>query len=280
MAHIYRLLNVATDAFYIGSALNIRRRKWEHISDLKKGVHHCARLQRAWDEYGEDAFEFEVLEEVEDASALQVEDMYLQQHAGQAYCYNTATSTTQPPSYTPEVREKISTSLKALFQDKSKHPRTGKTHSGETRAKISESRTGKMAGDKHYRYGKTVSAEVRAKIGDTQRGVKKAPRVITEEGKAKIRAAAAAGHYASFLGKKHSAETVAKMRKRVATIDVDGVYVEYESIQALRIALGIPPGTVNNALKSGKALTRGPYTGWKFEYVGGKNTCNPPILLL
>jgi hypothetical protein len=38
----------------------------------------------------------------------------------------------------------------------------------------------------------------------------------------------------------------------------------YRSIAELRAALSLKPPTINRALKSGKPLTRGPYTGWKF----------------
>ena len=268
MACIYKLVNVANDFFYIGSARNARRRKWEHLSDLKKGVHHCRRLQEAWNEFGEDAFDFEVLEEVDDATVLQVEDVYLQQHAGKAYCYNTATSTTQPPSYSDEVREKIGSSLRAHFANGGVNALKGKTLSAETKAKISASRAGKMAGVKHYRYGKTLSAEVREKIGAAQRGVKKAPRVVSEVGKAKILAAAAAGHYSHGAGKKRPEEVAAKARKSVVAVDPDGVLATFSSIQELRQQLGLPPGTVNNALKAGAPLLKGAYAGWRFAYKG------------
>ena len=263
---IYRINNLATDGYYIGSAVKFGRRKWEHLNSLKQGVHHCRRLQEAYMEYGPDAFEFEVLQEVEDESRLlAVEDMYLGQCAADARCYNTSFTTTSPPSYTEETRRAISETLKARFKDPTAHPRYGKMHSEESRAKMSASRTGKMAGEKHYRFGQTLSAEVREKIGAAQRGVKKAPRVLTEEGRAKIRAAAAAGHYASFTGKRHTEDAKAKMSQVVQTISPEGVTTTYPSITALREALGLKAPTVNRALKSGLPLTKGPFRGWTFK---------------
>ena len=189
MGVIYKIENVVTDDFYVGSAVNHKRRKWEHWSQLKKNEHHCVKLQQAWNEYGEDAFEFVIIEEVDDDNLLQVEDTYLALNAGQSHCYNTALSTQIPSSTQREVRHKISKTLKENYASGYVHPRTGQKNSPETIAKIVEARANsdKNKGEKHYRYGKSVSEETRKKIGDTQRGVKKAPRVYSQEGLEKAR---------------------------------------------------------------------------------------------
>lgn len=184
MAFIYKIINVANDHFYVGSALNPRRRRWEHWDALKKGTHHCAALQDAWNVFGADAFEFVVVEEVDDARVLLVEDMYLVQNSGSAHCYNTALSTQQPPSVNPATREKIRRSMLQLYADKEKHPRYGKTHSEESKAKISAS---KLANPSRPWLGKKRSMETRQKISDAQRGVRKGPRVYTPEGLQKAR---------------------------------------------------------------------------------------------
>lgn len=44
----------------------MRGRYYTHIKHLRKGVHHCPPLQAAWNKYGEKAFEFSVLEHIED----------------------------------------------------------------------------------------------------------------------------------------------------------------------------------------------------------------------
>lgn len=179
MAVIYRILNVVTEQFYIGSAVNFRRRRWEHIASLKKGTHHCMRLQTAWNEYGQDAFEFEIVEEVPDADVLRIEDIYLMQNAGQERCYNTAMSTMQPPSVDAATREKIRETMKQLYVDPSKHPRFGKKHTEETKAKISAT---KKANPVYPWLGKQRDAETRRKISETQRGVAKPGRTYTEKG--------------------------------------------------------------------------------------------------
>jgi len=180
MAVIYKILNVVNDCFYIGSAVNEKRRRWEHWTALKKGVHHCKKLQEAWGVFGEDAFELVILEEVAVEKRLQIEDLYLQQHAKKEYCYNTMSST-KGCAEDVSIREQIGRSLKKYYINNA-HPRQGTQHSEKTKDKISSSRTGKSAGEAHYRYGQVVSEEVRKKIGDTQRGVTKAPRTFSAEG--------------------------------------------------------------------------------------------------
>lgn len=267
MAAIYKITCVVTDDFYIGSAVKPKRRRWEHWDALKKSRHHCRALQEAWNEYGDDAFEFEIIEEVADEDALLlIEDMYLVQHAGQPYCYNTALSTQIPASSQKEVREKISDSLRVHYAE-NRHSGYGKQRSPEIIAKMIANRV-PPKGEEHYRYGKTLSTEVRKKIGDTQRGKSKGVgRKVSEEGKAKIRAAAEAGHYDHWLGRKHTEESRDKMGRSIIAIDPQGNERAYPTITKLREALGLTPPTVDRALKSGKALSKGKAVGWRFKYL-------------
>lgn len=59
---IYKITCTVTGKFYIGSALNLRRRRHSHFSELRKNQHHSIYLQRAYNKHGADAFIFEVLE--------------------------------------------------------------------------------------------------------------------------------------------------------------------------------------------------------------------------
>lgn len=279
---IYKIRNVVNGKFYVGSTKDTRERFRTHRTRLRKNTHHSKHLQAAWNKYGEDCFVFEVVEQVADVGGLQAaEDVWLAEHVGKDYCYNTSRYSASPmrgiatedhPCYgrvkLPGEKEAISASLKATYAaDPTAHPRYGKPHSDETKAKISENRTGKMAGEKHYRFGQTLSAEVREKIGAAQRGVKKGPRTLTEEGRAKIRAAAAAGHYANFTGKKHTEEAKAKMSRPIIATNSVGFETRYPSITALRQATDLLPPTINRALKSGQPLAKGKYQGWSFRYV-------------
>lgn len=233
---IYKIINIQNQKFYVGSAADFAKRAYKHKLELRTHKHHCAHLQAAWDKYGGAAFVFVVVEEVAaDRNLLEAENVWLKEHAGKSYCYNTARDAAAPMRNASE----------------------------ETRAKLSASRVGKHAGDKHYRFGQTVSEEVRKKIGDTQRGRSKAPRVISEEGMAKIRAAASAGHYATFTGKHHSDET----KKLLG----EGIIVQpsgrrFDTITEMRAALGVPISLVHRSLKTNKPVARGVHTGLSFQY--------------
>ena len=60
---IYGIHNLLTDTWYVGQSNNINRRLVQHQNELYKKEHHNKHLQRAYDKYGRDAFQFIVLEE-------------------------------------------------------------------------------------------------------------------------------------------------------------------------------------------------------------------------
>lgn len=265
---IYKIRNVTNQHYYIGSTVDSRKRFWEHRKDLRLGVHVCIRLQRAWDKYGEDCFKFEVIEQLASREELYpTEQKWLNEHYGTDYCYNVSPNADSPMrNASPEMRARLSAKAKAWAAIHG-HPREGTSHTEENRARISEGRTGKTTGPDHYRYGKTVSLEVRKKIGDTQRGKPKGPgRKVSPEGMAKIRAAAEAGHYSHWEGRKHKPESIAKMSRPVIWTDANGHETRFESITELRKTHGLTPTSVNRAIKSGKPIARGPHAGVSIRY--------------
>lgn len=58
---IYQIRNTESGKRYIGSAKCFKVRWSRHLSVLAAGKHHSQHLQRAWDLYGKDVFEFEIL---------------------------------------------------------------------------------------------------------------------------------------------------------------------------------------------------------------------------
>lgn len=244
MAVIYQITNMVNGKYYIGSADSFARREWQHKYDLKRGAHKNPRLQAAWNKYGAEAFVFEILEEIpEGASQLQIEDTYLVQHVGKPECYN--------------------------INPGAALSRLGLKHTEASKQRVSDNRKGKHAGEAHYRFGQTVSEEVRKKIGDTQRGKPKAPgRQVSPEGMAKIRAAAEAGHYASFKGKQHSEEAKAKMRRPVYAVLPDRSERVFSGLTEIRDTMGVAIATTIRACKSGKPIAFGAMAGWVLAYQG------------
>jgi len=73
---IYKITNLITKDFYIGSAINFNNRKWGHISSLRKNKHKNQFIQNSWNKYGEDAFIFEVVEIVDKKENLITREQY------------------------------------------------------------------------------------------------------------------------------------------------------------------------------------------------------------
>lgn len=106
MQGVYKITNTVNGKFYVGSAINIKRRWTVHRYKLRHNKHDNKHLQSAWDKYGESAFEFSVIELCEDS--LQKEQHYLDTLKPE---YNKSGIATHV-EMTPEVRRKISESRK------------------------------------------------------------------------------------------------------------------------------------------------------------------------
>lgn len=64
MIGIYMIKNKVNGMIYVGESVDIERRWNEHKTDLTNNSHHSWKLQRDWNKYGEDVFEFNVLKEI------------------------------------------------------------------------------------------------------------------------------------------------------------------------------------------------------------------------
>jgi hypothetical protein len=235
-------------------------------------------LQAAWNKYGEEKFDFRVVEVVPDGVLLaDAEDRWLREHFGQPHCYNSGAAAVAPwrgvygdkhfnfgKAMALEQKQQISSALKDFYaEDFNNHPRVGKTHTEETKEKI---RQAKLANPQTPWLGKTRSQETRQKISDAQRGKPKAPRTLTEEGRAKIRAAAEAGHFSHFLGKTHTEESKEKMRKPVYAILPDGSRRDFIGVSFAGKELGVAYTMLVRSMKAGKPIAKGKLAGWTFVY--------------
>ena len=62
---IYKIVNILNNKLYLGSTINLKKRWHNHYRGLKAGKGINKILQNAWNKYGENNFNFEVLEIIE-----------------------------------------------------------------------------------------------------------------------------------------------------------------------------------------------------------------------
>lgn len=75
MSGIYKIENIITGKLYIGQAVDYEKRKISHINALRGNYHSNKYLQKSWNKYGENAFEFSLVIEcdVEQLNELEIE---------------------------------------------------------------------------------------------------------------------------------------------------------------------------------------------------------------
>ena len=103
---------------YVGSTTrNFYDRLCAHMSTLRKSKHSSILLQRAWDKYGDDAFEFKILEELqmpEDCIPREIVNIQLLKSTDPQFGYNIAQVVDNRLGHTQSLKtkEKISIKLK------------------------------------------------------------------------------------------------------------------------------------------------------------------------
>ena len=238
MAVIYRITNMITNDYYIGSAESFERRKWHHTYDLRRGAHKNPRMQAAWNKYGSEAFVFEVLEEIPDGRAtFDVENTYLMKCVGQPDCYNVNVDAYVPRLGIPH-REDSKQKISAAVQQALTEGRAGRfIPTEETRAKMSESARGNTNAKGYKRTDAEREAIRQRTLGNQH-----------------------------FLGKQHTEETKDALRRRLSARLPDGSTREFVGVSAAGVELGVSYPMLVRAAQSGKPVAKGLLAGWFFFY--------------
>lgn len=74
---IYQIVNRVNQKKYIGSSIRLQGRKKRHFSELNCNIHHSQALQRAYNKYGKDNFDFLILEYCNSENLLEREQYYI-----------------------------------------------------------------------------------------------------------------------------------------------------------------------------------------------------------
>jgi len=190
-AGIYQILNLVNGKVYIGSASNLGARKNGHFRALCLGKHPNVYFQRAYDKYGKDAFDFSVLEECPKEKLQEREQVWIDKYqaANDKFGYNI-----QPRADRRVCAESTKEKLRVAV--------TGFRHTEETKRKISESSKGRIK-----------SEETRRKLSIANKGQVPWTKGRPQSEHQKQRVSDALKGNTHFKGKKHSPETIEKMKE-------------------------------------------------------------------
>lgn len=75
---VYQIKNKVNGKSYIGSSINIKNRLYKHLWMLRNNRHDNIYLQSSYNKYGEDSFEFNVLENCEEPNLIITENKYIE----------------------------------------------------------------------------------------------------------------------------------------------------------------------------------------------------------
>lgn len=248
---VYKINNTLSERYYIGYSTDISRRFRNHRSKLKQNCHDNIFLQRAYNLDGKDKFKYDILhvcDTEEEAKAIELKYLTDLSIRNKLYNLNYNNSGGDMLTHHPDkekIREKILNSHKETLSKMSPEERKekygkygvkngmyGKTHTEETKKKLSEINKGRIPVNK----GKKASEETKQKLSE----------------KAKLRI----GDKNSFYGKHHSEETKQKLReKNIGKLPLNNINIlidgkMYMSITEASNKLNIPMPTILWRLKS------------------------------
>jgi group I intron endonuclease len=147
---IYMIKNKLNNKCYIGSSINIYNRWKGHIKQLKRNKHNKY-FQNAWNKYGEENFEFIIIEVVKNLNKLIVKEQYWMDYYK---CYNRKFGYNAKPNAKNMLGFKFSEESKlkmgeSKLGNKNALGSKGRIYTEEQLKEYSESRKG----DKNPMYG-------------------------------------------------------------------------------------------------------------------------------
>lgn len=240
---IYKIINTLNSKMYIGSAKDFDVRFSRHIRELKNNVHHNIHLQRSYNKYGFDVFEFKIIERIpyEKDIIIERENYYIEKFNSKTEGYNIADASFGDILSSHPNREDIIRRISKTLREN-----ISKLSEEERKSKFG------LPGEHNGMYGKTHTQDVRDRIGRLHKGNTYRKGIkASKETRKKLSAIASQriGDKNPFYGKTHSEETKKKLSEagkgRIPPnripITVDGVHYESygDASKALELAVTV-----------------------------------------
>lgn len=165
LSGIYRILNKINGNCYIGSSLNVEKRYKHHLSTLRHNSSRCSILQKAFNKYEEDNFEFQVILCCKPEYRLYYEQQLIRELNSQ---YNVFTNVSDSPlrqfTFTEQSKLKMSIAHKGKkLSEQHKHnislANKGRVFSKESKDKIRKAKQ-----------NTTLSQETIKKMSEAKKG--------------------------------------------------------------------------------------------------------------
>ena len=105
---IYCIENILNNKKYIGQSIDIYSRWYQHKSELNRNSHCNDKFQKAWNKYGEDNFNFYIIEECCTDELDDIEQYYIHLYDSYYNGYNLDFGGTNKVRWTNEMKQKMS----------------------------------------------------------------------------------------------------------------------------------------------------------------------------
>lgn len=179
---IYKITCTANGKSYIGASSNIDDKWNHHFSMLRGGYHINTSMQSAYNEYGEESFTFTILKYCEKEQLKEYRRRYLDRLPKKRRFNILEHSNSLGSTKSLAARRKMSKSQKSRIRPvvnrRSKRRNINRSHSLETRTKMSNSHKGKkntpeqIAKTAAANRGRKRTPETRARMSAAQKGRK------------------------------------------------------------------------------------------------------------
>ena len=165
MIGIYGIKNKINNKIYIGQSTNISMRFVAHRCDLNHNRHFNEHLQRSWNKYGHDAFDFIVIEECDTPQLNTLENKHINDNKMNVYNFE----------HEVMVGGKLSEATKKKMSEAASGENNsffGKTHTEKSKTQMSKWKKQNYLGTKNPNYGKKQSNETVLKMIHNNSGTK------------------------------------------------------------------------------------------------------------